>query len=309
MDNFVVTHAPFVRSSNDVNKMFVYTAIALLMPLVYGCFFFGIDSLLIVLISVAVTFLSEGMFNLVANGKFKIDNLSFLVSGMILGLTMPVKMPLYIVAISAFFANVVVKMMFGGLGKNKFNPAIMGRLFAGIVASWTAENLFELTMNGEVYTSLSAGGENTILNLITGKAVGGIGTTCVIIMVIAYVFLVYMSVIDWKIPLLSVLTYFAVSFSLCGMEQAVMNLCSGSFLFVCVFSLSDPNTSASTFLGKIVYSILFGGLSALLWKNGAMGEDTVFVVALIVNILVPFMDRYLFIRQKPLGGYRNASKN
>lgn len=309
MDKFVVTHAPFVRSSNDINKMFVYTAIALLMPLVYGCFFFGFDSLLIVLTAVATTFLTEGMFNLIADGKFKVRNLSFLVSGMILGLTMPVKMPLYIVAISALFADAVVKMCFGGLGKNSFNPAIMGRLFAGVVASWTAENLFELTINGEAYTSLALGGENTILNLITGKAVGGIGTTCAVIMVIAYVFLVYMNVIDWKVPLLSAISYLAVSFALCGIEHAVMNLCSGAFLFVCVFALSDPNTSASTFLGKLLYAILFGGLSALLWKNGAMGEDTIFVVALIVNILVPFMDKYLFIRQKPLGGYRNASKN
>jgi len=309
MNKFVVSHAPFIRSSNDINKMFVYTAIALLMPLVYGCFFFGINSLLIALVAVSATFLSEGMFNLIADGKFKVRNLSFLVSGLILGLMMPVKMPLIIVAISAVFANAIVKMAFGGLGKNKFNPAIMGRLLAGIIASWSAESLYELSMKGEVYTSLSTGGENTILNLITGKAVGGIGTTCVIIMVIAYVFLVYMNVIDWKVPLLSVLAYFAVSFVLCGMEQAVMNLCSGSFLFVCVFVLSDPNTSASTFLGKLVYSILFGALSALLWKVGSIGEETIFVVALIVNVLVPFMDRYLFIRQKPLGGYRNASKN
>ncbi len=309
MNKFVVTHAPFVRGTNDVNKMFVYTAIALLMPLVYGCFFFGVDALLIALMSIAVTFLSEGMFNLIADGKFRVKDLSFLVSGMILGLLMPVKMPLIIVAISAVFSNAVVKMAFGGLGKNNFNPAIMGRLLAGIIASWSAENLSSFTMNGEVYTSLSTGGENTILNLITGKAVGGIGTTCVIIMVIAYAFLVYMSVIDWKIPFLSVLSYFVVSFLLCGIEQSLMNLCSGSFLFVCVFVLTDPNTSASTFLGKIAYSVLFGGLSAFLWKNGSMGEATIFVVAMIVNVLVPFMDKYLLVRQKPLGGYRNASKN
>ena len=309
MGKFVVSYAPFVKSSNDINKMFVYTAISLILPLVYGCFFFGFESLLIVIISVAVSFLSESLFNLLSNKKFRVTNLSFLVSGMILGLTMPVRMPLYIVAISAFLANFVIKMMFGGLGKNTFNPAVMGRLFAGVLTSWLGENLFNFTLNGESYTSLSAGGENTILNLITGKAIGGVGTTCVIIMIIAYVFLVYMSVIDWKIPLLSVISYFVVSFIFCGMEQSVMNLCSGSFLFVCVFMMTDPNTSASTFLGKLLYSILFGVLSALLWQIGSMGEDTVFVVALIMNILVPFMDRYLFIKQKPLGGYRNASKN
>lgn len=218
-------------------------------------------------------------------------------------------MPVYIVAISAFLSSLVVKMFFGGLGKNKFNPALIGRLFAGVLASGLSINLYDITLNGEIYTSFTNGGENTILNLITGKSVGGIGTTCVALMLIAYAFLVYMSVIDWKIPLFSVISYFVVSLFLCGVEQSVLNLFSGSFLFVCVFMITDPNTSASTFLGKIFYSILFGALSAWFWNIGVMGEDTIFVVALIVNILTPLMNKYLFVRQKPLGGYRYAPKN
>lgn len=309
MNKFVVSHAPFVRSPNDINKMFVYTSIILVFPLVYGCFFFGFTSLLITLASVATCFLSEALYNVFAIKKFKVTDLSFLVSGLILGLSMPVKMPIYMVIVSAFFASFVVKMMFGGLGKNKFNPAVVGRLIAGVLSAKVAEGLYDFTLNGEVYTSFTAGGENTILNLITGKAIGGIGTTCVIIMVIAYAFLVYMSVIDWKVPLVSILSYFVVSYLLNGMEQAVLNLCSGSFLFACVFMLTDPNTAASTFLSKMVYSIAFGALSAWLWTIGLMGEDTIFVAVFIVNILVPFMDKYLFIRQKPLGGYRYAHKN
>ena len=309
MNKFVVSHAPFVRGPNDINKMFVYTSIILVFPLVYGCFFFGFTSLLIALASIATCFLSEALFNVFASKKFKVTDLSFLVSGLIMGLTMPVKMPIHIVIVSAFLASFVVKMLFGGLGKNKFNPAVLGRLFAGVISSKLAENLYDFTLNGEAYTSFTAGGENTILNLLTGKAIGGIGTTCVIIMLIAYAFLVYMSVIDWKIPLISVLSYFVVAYVFNGMELAVLNLCSGSFLFASVFMLTDPNTSPSTFLGKIVYSIGFGALSAWLWNIGLMGEDTIFVAVFIVNILVPFIDRYLFIRQKPLGGYRYAHKN
>ena len=309
MNKFVVSYAPFVRGPNDINKMFVYTSIILVFPLVYGCFFFGFASLLIALASIATCFLSEAIYNVFTLKKFKVTDLSFLVSGLIMGLTMPVKMPYYIVIVSAFMASFVVKMMFGGLGKNKFNPAVVGRLFAGVFASDIADGLYGFTLNGEVYSSFTVGGENSILNLLTGKAIGGIGTTCVIIMLIAYAFLVYMSVIDWKLPLLSAISYFVVAYLLVGMEQAVLNLFSGAFLFACVFMITDPNTSPSTFLGKIVYSILFGALSAWLWNIGLMGEDTIFVVVLIVNILVPIMDRYLFIRQKPLGGYRYAHKN
>ena len=306
MEKFVVSYSPFVRSSNDINKMFGYVALILLMPAIFGSVFFGINSLFVVLTSVIVCFLSESFYNLLALGKFKVYDASFLVTGLILALTIPAKMPLYIVGVSAFFAIFVVKMIFGGLGKNSFNPALLGRLVAGMMASNLSADLYQITMNGEVYSSLASGGENLIFNLFTGKAVGGIGTTCIVVILIAYAFLVYMSVIDWKIPLFSAVAYFVTAYLLCGMENAILNICSGSFLFVSVFMMTDPNTSPDPFLGKIVYALMFGVLSAVLWNMGKLGENTIFVSAVMVNVLVPFMDKYLIIRQKPLGGYRYA---
>lgn len=309
MDKFVVSYSPFTRSNDDINKMFVCTALALLVPAVFGCFFFGINALFVILTSLIVSFLSEALYNLLANKKFKTDDLSFLVTGLMLGLIMPVKMPLYIVAISAFVSVFVVKMVFGGLGKNKFNPALVGKLLSGVLASTLSTLFYEFTLNDELYVSLTAGGENSILNLLTGKAVGNIGTTCIILIAISYIFLVYMNVIDWKISVLSVISYFIAGCVICGVERAFLNICSGSFLFIAVFMLTDPNTSPNTIIGKFVYSILFGVLSASLWNIGLMGEYTCFAVAMFVNILVPFMDKYLIIKQKPLGGYRYAHKN
>lgn len=306
MDKFVVSYAPFVRSSNDVNKMFLYTSISLLIPAVFGCLFFGPSTVFLLLVSVVTCFLSESFFNLFAIHKFRVFDLSFLVTGLVLALSMPYKMPLYIVAIAAFFAVFVVKMVFGGLGKNKFNPAPVGRLFAGILASGMGDLLYNIVYNGEVYTSLAFGGQNSILNLLTGKAVGGLGTTCVICIAISYVVLVYMSVIDWKIPVLCVLSYFVAGVLFVGTESTFLNICSGSFVFVSVFMMSEPNTSPNTLLGKIVYSVMFGVLSAITWNIGLMGEETIFAVALFVNMFVPFMDKYFVIKQKPLGGYRYA---
>ena len=306
MEQFAVSYSPFARSSNDINKMFSFTSLALLLPAVFGCMFFGFNSVFVILVSVIMCFVSEAFFNLLSLGKFKVTDFSFLVTGMVLSLTMPAKMPLFIVGISAFVSIFIVKMLFGGLGKNKFNPAIVGRLFAGILSSYLATDLYQITMNGEVYVSLAEGGENLLFNLFTGNAVGGIGTTCIVGIIIAYAFLVYMSVIDWKIPLVSALAYFVTAFLVCGMENAILNICSGSFLFVSVFMMTDPNTSPDSFLGKLAYSILFGMLSAVLWNMGSLGENTVFVAAIFVNVLVPFMNKYLVIKQKPLGGYRYA---
>lgn len=307
--NFVVSNAPFIRSNNDINKMFLYLSIALMVPAIYGVMFFGIISLVPILVSIASCFIFECLFNLISRKKFSVDNLSFFVTALILALTMPYKAPFYIVIASAFVSIFIVKMAFGGLGRNKFNPALVGRCFAGVVSTGFASELYKLTLNGEEYISVALGGANSISDLIFGRGVGGIGTTCIAVIVVCAIVLAYTSVLDLKIPIISILTYFVVGLILNSLETTVINLFSGSFIFVSVFMMTDPNTSPNTFIGKVVYSVLFGALSAIFWKIGTLGENTVFFVALIVNTLVPFMDRYFMWKPLSLGGFRNAYKN
>ena len=145
--------------------------------------------------------------------------------------------------------------------------------------------------------------------LLLGEGVGGIGTTCIIVILFCFMFLVYASVLDFRIPFFSIVSYFCVGLLINGLEMNVMNMFSGSFIFVSVFMMTDPNTSPNTLLGKIIYSCLFGALSALAWKYCSLGENTVFVVALVVNVIVPFMDRYFVWKPLSLGGIRNAYKN
>ena len=309
MEKFVVSYAPFARSTNDTNKMFLYISTVLILPAVFGAMFFGIQALFIILVSVASCYASEILYNLATKQKIGLRDTSSLVTGMILGLTMPVKMPLYIVGISGFVAVFITKMAFGGLGKNKLNPALVGRVFAGMFASYLSTNLFELTLKGEQLVSLSQGGTNTIANLLAGSAVGGIGTTSILLIAIGLVFLVYSDILDWKIPAIAVLAYLITGISVFGVENAIMNLCSGSFMFVAVYMMTDPNTSPNSLIGKVLYAAMFGALSAYIWSLGYLGEDTVFVVALFVGLFVPAMDRYLIFTHKPLGGYRNAHKN
>ena len=134
MDNFVVFNSPFVHSGNDVNKMFLYMAIALVVPAVYGIIFFGITAFFMILISLISCMLSEMLYNAINGKKFKVDNFSFFVTGMILALTFPINTPVLVIVASAFFSIFIVKLAFGGLGFNKFNPANTGRCFAGVVS-------------------------------------------------------------------------------------------------------------------------------------------------------------------------------
>ena len=309
MEKFIVSNSPFIHSKNDVNKMFLYVAIALVVPAIYGTMLFELWSLLLLTLSLATCFLFECLYNLIHTKKFMVDNFSFFVTGMILALTLPIKTPLYVVILAAFFSEFIAKMAFGGLGRNKFNPALAGRCFAGFVCSGLASNLSSVTIAGDEYVSLALGGSNSITNLVLGQGVGGIGTTCTLIIMLCFVFLVSTSVVDFKIPILAILSYFVVSLIFYNVETTMMNMLSGSFIFVSVFMITDPNTSPNSFVGKVIYSCLFGALSALVWKVGLLGENSIFAVALVVNLISPMLDKYIVVKPLSAGGYRNAYKN
>ena len=181
-------------------------------------------------------------------------------------------------------------------------------LVDGMMIPDITSSLYTITIAGETYTSLIQGGTNTIGNLISGYSVGGIGTTCVLLILAIAVVLSVLKVIDFRIPLISVIAYIAVSYNTNGFETAIMNLCSGSFLFVATFIATEPNVSPNNFVGKLIYAVGFGALSALCWNLKFFGENCIFVVALVMNWFVPFMDKYISARPSTVGGFRHARK-
>lgn len=306
---FVVSSSPFIRSKNDLNKLLWYTALVLLFPIIYGIVLFGIRALFVIGVCVGCCALFEALYNLYEIKKFKLTNISFLVTGIILALSFPANIPIYVLVISAFVAIVIVKMVFGGIGRNYFNPACTARCLAGMILPSLTADLYTTTIAGEEYTSIAMGGFNSLQNLMSGKAVGNIGTTCIVILIVCFVCLAYLQIIEVKLPILAIISFIAVSLFFHNIEVTAINLCSGSFVFVSIFVITDPNTSPNTFFGKVLYAIGFGAISALVWDLGFLGENTAFVVALFVNLFTPFMDKYLISRPTTLGGFRNAYKN
>jgi len=308
MKKFVVSSYPFIHAKNDINKMFLYVSMILVLPMIFGAMFFGFNALLLVIISIISCFVFEELYNIINGKDWFVSDFSFFVTAMILGLTLPVNTPIYIVVAAAFVSIFITKKVFGGLGKNKFNPALVGRCFAGLITSDLAVNLYTYSTNGEIFESLTAGGSNTVYNLFMGQAAGGVGTTCILVILLCFIFLVYTGTVDYKITITSILSYFVVGLMLNNIETTMMNILSGSFIFASVFILTDPNTSPNSLLGKIIYSSLFGGLSALMWNYGVLGENSIFVIALFVNFLAPIFDKYIRIKPLSLGGFRNAYK-
>ena len=309
MNELIVSSSPFVHSNNDVNRMFLYVSLALVFPAIYGVILFGFNAFLIILLSIVTCGMSEILYNIFTKKRLYIDNISFLVTALILALSLPVSTPFYVVILSGFFSIFIVKMAFGGLGRNYFNPALTGRCLAGIIVPEMSTKLYELTVAGEDYVSLTRGGDNVLSSLLFGKGTGGIGTTFILMLLIIFVVLAFFKIIQARITVFAIIGYFVVSICMMNLEKTMINMFSGSFLFVAILMLTDPNTSPNTLLGQFVYAFGYGALSALLWKYGFLGENTAFVVALVMNLFVPFMDKYFVLKPIPVGGFRYARKN
>lgn len=309
MDEIVVSSSPFIHSKNDVNRLFLYIILALLFPTIYGVMIHGIKALFMIFIGIGSCLLFEILYNYFTSRKFYLKDLSCFVTGTMIPLTLPFGTPYHTIVFASFFAIVVVKLAFGGLGRNPFNPALAARCLVGVMIPNITSELYKITISGDEYVSLLEGGTNTLSNLISGQGVGGIGTTCIIMFLVIYVVMGYIGIINIKIPILSMLSYFLVGLIFNNFEQTTLNICSGSFIFVTVFMMTEPNTSPNSLIGEIVYSIMFGSLSAIAWNYGLFGENCIFAVALFVNLFVPFMDKYFVMKPATIGGYRHAHKD
>lgn len=309
MEKFFVSHSPFIRSKLDTNKMFLYVSLALVVPAIFGITFFGIRALFVIALSLGTCFVSECLYNFIKKLRFFVDDFSFFVSGLTLALLMPVNVPYYALMLSGFISVFVTKMAFGGLGRNDLNPALVGRCFAGMICPTMSAELFAFSSGANTYLSIFSGATYTLTEVLSGKVAGAIGTTCALVIAACYIFLACTKTIDFKIPLISVLAFFLVGLALWDLETLAIELCSCSFLFISVFMLTDPNTSADSFLGKFLTAALFGALSPLLIKNASLGENSLFFLALLTNLLVPFINKLFSWRPIQMGGIRNAHKN
>lgn len=309
MVNFSISHSPFIRDKNDTNKMFLYVAAALILNAIFAVITFGFRSLAIVAFGVGSCFLSECLYNLMTKKKFFVDDFSVVVTGLVLSLLMPINVPFYVVIISGFISSFVTKMAFGGLGKNNFNPALVGRCFAGMICSGLTAELYRFSSGNDVLMSLTEGGSYTLQQVLSGKIAGGIGATCAVLILACFIFLSVTRTIDFKITAVSVVAYLIVGLSIWNLETTIINICSGSFLFLSVFVMTDPNTSPDYLISKILCSAVFGALSPLIFSSKVLGENSVIVLALIVNLFVPIVDRLLGWKPIQLGGMRNAHKN
>ncbi|MEG0283515.1 MAG: RnfABCDGE type electron transport complex subunit D [Erysipelotrichales bacterium] len=320
---FKYSISPSVHASVDTKQMMRDVLIALLFvsicSLVLQHSLYGIDGvirgLIIMIIAVVTCYLVDFVYFKLL--KTKKEDVKVLVNqnvpaitGLILALTLPLGnldsyAMFYVTFVSALVAELFGKVIYGGFGYNIFNPAAVGRAFALLgfgkyLVIPTIDGLASSSPLQAMHGSdgILAGVNETFTNyssLLFGAHQGAIGETIIIPLIIAAIFLIWRRVIDWIIPITSLLTIAILAFVFgslngLGLEYVLLHLMSGGLFFGVVFMLTDPVTNPLNRQGKMIYAIIFALITFLIRAKASLPEGVVFSI-LIVNMLVPMIDK------------------
>lgn len=324
-----VSVAPHKKTSRTTRSIMLDVLIALLPAFVAGIVYFGWKAAIVCLLGVVSAVLTEFVWYILSKKIWKdgkkvlkdfLSQFDFTscITGLLLALTLPASLDsLYMVVLGAIFAVGVVKMLFGGTGKNIVNPAIAGRIFLFI--SFSAMTSYPAAGFGPVVSDLSlTTGPTQLGNLLQGTATlspvdlllgtgvaGCIGETCKAALLVGFVYLIARGVIKWYLPLLYIAVEGLFAVALEGFNFAVFlpSILSGGLMLGAIFMATDYVTTPKTKLGNIIYFILLGLLTAGLRK--ATGIEVVSFCILLMNFIVFLIDMLITVR--PFG-YRRPQK-
>ena len=305
MDNSVllVSPAPHMRSSNTTRRIMLDVIIALTPALVASVIIFGFRALLVTAVAAASAVIAEWIFEVICKRAITVGDLSAVVTGMLLGFNLPVNIPLWQVVFGSAVAIIVVKQLFGGIGKNFANPAITARIIMLLSFSEAMSTFAPANDTVSSATPLALiGGENatSLLDLFLGNHGGSLGETCALALLIGGVYLIVRRVITWHIPVICVATVFLMTFLVGGADLsfATQHILSGGVMLGAFFMATDYTTSPSTTWGKVIFAVGCGLITVLIRVWGSYPEGMSFAI-LFMNILNPYICS--LTKKKPFG--------
>ncbi len=303
MENkLIVTAAPHITSPDSTQSIMGKVCLALVPALIASVIIFGFNALILTAVTVAACVFFEWAYCKLMGREVPIADFSAVVTGLLLAFNMPATLPPWMAIVGAFIAIVIIKQLFGGLGYNFANPAIVGRiaLAVGFGAKMAA---YPLPDNGvDALTSatpLAVAGElgsGDYLTLLLGNHGGVLGETCAICILIGGIYLIATKVISPVLPI----TYLATVavLSLCFGMDPIVQLLSGGLMLGAFFMATDYVTSPTTDKGKVVAGLFLGLVTMLIRKFGNMNEGVSFAI-LLMNLITPYIE--VNTRQDRLG--------
>lgn len=311
----IVSVSPHIKSEETTARIMWTVSASLLPATVMGVYFFGPKAAFTIALCIIVSILSEHLYQKIIKKQSTVNDGSAFLTGLLLGMNLPPSVPFYIPIVGSFVAIVITKQLFGGLGYNIFNPALIGRAFllvsfpklmtiwsepsAAFVlfdAKTTATPLGILKEEGPAKLMEVFGDQiNLYTQLLIGHRAGSIGETSGLALLIGAAFLLYKKYITWHIPLsfLGTAALIAWIFGGKGMlfsGDPLLHLLSGGMILGAFFMATDYVTSPSLKSGQIVFGVGCGFLTMLIRLKGGYPEGVMFAI-LIMNAFAPLIDR------------------
>ena len=301
-NKLIVTAAPHITSADSTQKIMQRVCLALVPTLIVATLWYGISALILTAVTVAACVLFEMGYCKLVGRENPTGDFSAVVTGLLLAFNMPAGLPWWMAVVGSFVAIVVVKQLFGGMGYNFANPAIVDRIamalgYTGAMTTYVFPNngidaLASATPLGVAAEVGSAG----YMTLLIGKHGGVLGETCAITILLGGLYLIWTKVISPVIPV----TYLATAavLSVCFGMDPIYQLLSGGLMLGAFFMATDYVTSPTTDKGKVVFGIGLGLITMLIRRFGTMNEGVSFAI-LLMNLVVPYID--VLTRQDKLG--------
>ena len=308
MNQLVLQVSPHIHDRTSTRRIMLDVIIALFPTLVASIILFGWRSALVIAVCVSVAVLSEWLFELICKRPNTIGDLSAVVTGILLAFNLPVDVQLWQAAIGSIVAIVVVKQLFGGIGKNFANPAITARIvmfisFSSSMSRWVLPSIKGDAVTGATPLAVLNGVEGTLPSLkdmLLGLRGGCIGETCALTLVLGGIYLLIRKVITWHAPVSFIGTVFIFAWIL-G-ENPLYHVLAGGLLLGAIFMATDYATTPYTKWGKVIFGVGCGIFTIVIRKWGSYPEGVSFSI-LFMNIITPYINT--LTHSRPFGGAKN----
>lgn len=318
-NNLMVSGTPHIRSNETITSIMRDVIIALCPAAIMGVIFFGLSALIEIIVSILSCIFFEWLYEKITKKPCTIKDLSAVVTGLLLAMNLPAldlstnfAAAIWMPFVGSFFAIIIAKMLFGGLGQNFINPALAGRAF--LLASYPtlmSGGAFRPTnfMNVDATTyatplsaikegTLTSVTSNDLVNALIGNMGGTIGETCAIALILGGIYLIAKKVISWKTPVVYIATVFVFTyiFKLIGgdagaVRMPVYELFTGGLMLGAFFMATDYSSTPVTPKGKIIMGLGCGFITVLIRVYGGYPEGVSYSI-LLMNLVTPLIDKY-----------------
>ena len=314
MKNLIVSTSPHIQTKKTTRTIMADVLIALAPAVIASVVLFGIRALFIILACTVSSVLSEFVFNLLTKKEQTVGDLSAVITGVLLALSLPATAPIWQCVIGSVFAIVVVKCLFGGIGCNFANPAVTARVFLLLAFTEVGGGCATRFMTDieagatplEVMKGGTVDGLPSLLDMFLGNRMGAIGETCAAALILGFIYLVIRRVIKWQVPVIFAATVFVLTLLIKqDVNLAIYQLLSGGLILAAVFMATDYVTTPLNTAGKMVFSLGCGIITVLIRLFGSYPGGVSFAI-LIMNILSPYIEKITM--KKPFGGKKNVKK-